>query len=184
MSVVSPEQLLTLLEARELSYRVRLDAIVQDVADMRDRLARLDLTPAKASPPRGGKAQPKTAHTSRLQAGQAFVFADAPVSKPPTANTPAANSAAAPAVPKAGDKPAAKPPLKLVPGAEPGDVDTPANRSGAEPGEDNGSPAWAARGLASPPVVVEQTEANSLQSRQRNRKPGHVVRRHSRGDAQ
>ena len=65
---------------------------------------------------------------------------------------------------EAGDKPAAKPPLKLVPGAEPGDVDAPANRSAREPGEDNGSPAWAARGLASPPVVVEQTEANSLQS--------------------
>ena len=55
LSVVSPEQLLSILEARELTCRMRLESIVQDVTTSRDRLARLDLTPAKASSPHGGK---------------------------------------------------------------------------------------------------------------------------------
>ncbi len=122
LSIVSPDELLSILEARELTLRMRLDALIQDVTDTRDRLARVDFTPARKPAASGAAKQP---------------------------------SPAAPT--KAGEKAPSKP----AAGAEPGDVDAP-KPAGAEPGDENST--WAAHGLSAPPVVVEQTQANSLQS--------------------
>jgi hypothetical protein len=45
LAVVSPEQLLSILEARELTLRMQLESIVQDVTITRDHLSRLDIGP-------------------------------------------------------------------------------------------------------------------------------------------
>ncbi len=69
LTVVSPEQLLSSLEARELTLRLRLEQIVQDLTATRDGLAQLDFSPPKpasagakpaAGPnaPAGGPAKP------------------------------------------------------------------------------------------------------------------------------
>ena len=47
LSVVSPEQLLSKLEARELDLRMRLEVVAREVSDARGRLADIDLGPAK-----------------------------------------------------------------------------------------------------------------------------------------
>ena len=160
LSIVSPDELLSILEARELTLRMRLDALIQDVTDTRDRLARVDFTPAR-----------KPAAEKKLRA----MIADNQERPRPDQNRPRSQMAQqpqrpqqrrqtppAPSAPKAGDalvNKAAVP--KPAAGAEPGDVDAPKS-AGAEPGDENST--WAAHGLSAPPVVVEQTQANSLQS--------------------
>jgi hypothetical protein len=50
LDVVTPEQLRSLLEARELLLRRRFETIVQDLTETRDGLVRIDLAPPAAAP--------------------------------------------------------------------------------------------------------------------------------------
>ena len=61
LTVVTPDQLMSTLEARELTLRLRLEQIAQDLTSTRDQLAQLDFSapprlrpsaPASAPPPR------------------------------------------------------------------------------------------------------------------------------------
>ncbi len=133
LAVVEPDQLLTLLEARELQMRMRLEAIMQDLTTTRDQLADVRFTPANSPPPKKD-ALPKAGAAAE-----------------PTKGTPAKLVAA-----KSGEKIADKNGPKLAPGEEPDDVKT-AHPPGAEPG-DTGEKG---PGLRSPQVVAEQTLANS-----------------------
>lgn len=93
LTVVSPEQLQSSLEARELTLRLRLEQIVQDLTATRDSLAALDFTPPK--PPSAGD-KPMTPPAEKKPAGS--TSASATAAKPPegaepddakTANKPA-----------------------------------------------------------------------------------------------
>jgi predicted DNA-binding protein len=57
LDVVTPDQLRTMLQGRELVLRQRFEVVVKEVGDTRDTLARIDLNPA----PAGGKAKPERA---------------------------------------------------------------------------------------------------------------------------
>ena len=57
LDVVTPDQLRTMLQARELVLRQRFEVVVKEVGDTRDTLARIDLSAA----PAGGKAKPARA---------------------------------------------------------------------------------------------------------------------------
>lgn len=103
LAIVAPEQLMSMLEARELTLRLRLEQIAQDLTATRDQLAQLDFAPPTGS---------------------------APSEKPVDKNGADKNSTAKKA---AGDKPVAKPPAGAEPedgrsskspasGAEPGDT--------------------------------------------------------------
>ncbi len=48
LEVVTPEQLRTMLQSRELVLRQRFESLIKDVTDARDSLARVDLAPAGA----------------------------------------------------------------------------------------------------------------------------------------
>ena len=119
LAVVSPEQLLSILEARELTLRMRLESVVQDVTMSRDRLARLDLAPpakrsAPAKPkdptkPAGGDTKPAT--EIRIAPVSPFALAD-PGSEPgdaPTTSKPAAGGS------EPGDEPDSGPGLSAAP---------------------------------------------------------------------
>jgi hypothetical protein len=51
LDVVTPEQLRTMLQSRELVLRQRFESLIKDVTDARDSLARVDFAPAPAGPP-------------------------------------------------------------------------------------------------------------------------------------
>jgi hypothetical protein len=51
LDVVTPEQLRVMLESRELVLRQRFDAMVQEMTETRDLLARLDIAPPPAAEP-------------------------------------------------------------------------------------------------------------------------------------
>jgi hypothetical protein len=99
LAIVPPEQLLSILEARELTLRMRLESIVQDVTISRDRLARLDFAPPAKKPapakpkepakPANGDTKPAT--NTGIAPVSPFAFAD-PGSEPgdaPTTSKPA-----------------------------------------------------------------------------------------------
>jgi hypothetical protein len=137
IAVVSPDQLLSILEARELTLRMRLESIVQDVTISRDRLARLDFAPPVKKPAAKPSSEPAK------PTGEPAKPADGAKSKTNVIIAPPS-------------------PFALVdPGSEPGDAPAakPASASG-EPGEeaDSGS------GLSAAPVVVQQAVANGQQS--------------------
>ncbi len=64
LAVVSPEQLLSILEARELTLRMRLESIVQDVTITHDHLARMEFGPAKGKSEKAKPAGSKSADES------------------------------------------------------------------------------------------------------------------------
>jgi hypothetical protein len=137
LTVVAPDQLMSMLEARELTLRLRLEQIVQDLTSTRDALAELDFTPPKPAPSNEKPAAPKPANEKRASTIRAavdpFVAADG-----------------------ANGKSSANPS-----GAEPDDArkSNGASNDGLEPGESN-TPG-PKRGLKSAPVVIEQTLAYS-----------------------
>lgn len=91
LEVVTPEQLRTMLQSRELVLRQRFESLIKDVEDARDSLARLDLAPAGAS--RDRRSFPPVA---------ALVFAE-PAGLPPT------GKAARPPMAEPGEAPQADP---------------------------------------------------------------------------
>jgi hypothetical protein len=148
LAVVAPEQLLSILEARELTLRMRLESIVQDVTISRDRLARLDFAPPAKKP-----AQPKNPAAA----------------KPPATPLQPAGGGTKPARAPATGVEAARPSpfAKADPGSEPGDVPTTHSKAaseGSELGDAQGDAADSSRGLSAPPVVVQQAVANGQQS--------------------
>ncbi len=80
LEVVTPEQLRTMLQSRELVLRQRFESLIKDVEDARDSLARLELTSAGAARER-----------RPFSAGAAPVFAEpakeAAAAKPPQSPT-------------------------------------------------------------------------------------------------
>jgi len=50
LDVVTPEQLRTMLQSRELVLRQRFESVIKDVTDVRDSLARVDFSPPAESP--------------------------------------------------------------------------------------------------------------------------------------
>ncbi len=68
LDVVTPEQLRVMLESRELVLRQRFDAMVQEMTETRDLLARLDVRPPAAEPAR--KADPAEGNRQRPRAGR------------------------------------------------------------------------------------------------------------------
>jgi hypothetical protein len=56
LDVVTPEQLRTMLESRELVLRQRFDAMIQEMSETRDVLAHLEFAPAKKSAAKAEKA--------------------------------------------------------------------------------------------------------------------------------
>jgi hypothetical protein len=134
LSVVSPEKLLSILEARELTLRMRLESVIQDVTISRDRLARLDFAPPAKKPTE---------------------------SKMPVPAPEAAKAAASDTKPATGVETAARSPFALAdPGSEPGDAPTAKPASAGEPDDDASS----GPGLSAAPVVVQQAVANGQQS--------------------
>jgi hypothetical protein len=137
LAVVAPDQLMSMLEARELTLRLRLEQISQDLTSTRDALGQLDFTPPKPAPSNEKPAAPKPASEKRASTIRAavdpFVAADG-----------------------ANGKSSANPS-----GAEPDDArkSNGASNDGLEPGESN-TPG-PNRGLKSAPVVIEQTLAYS-----------------------
>jgi hypothetical protein len=97
LDVVSPDELRTLLEARELVLRQRFEVIIQEVAQTRDLLLRMDFAPASAAKP------------AAKQVGGAAAKQVSPL---PPGEAPASGH---PGVRAAEKRPAAEP------GAEPGD---------------------------------------------------------------
>ncbi len=57
LEIVPPEQLLSMLEGRELMLRRRFEVIYQEMLDTRDGLARIDFTPPDAQPAADDKSQ-------------------------------------------------------------------------------------------------------------------------------
>ncbi len=111
LSVVTPDQLQSMLEARELNLRLRLEAIVQDLATTREQFAEVQYVapkpPESAKPPAGKDKSPATSAAASQQINaDAFLAADS-------------------------DK-------KLAPGAEPEDVKSKGG-DGTEPGDTGGS---------------------------------------------
>ena len=86
LAVVAPDQLMSMLEARELTLRLRLEQIAQDLTSTRDSLAQLDFTPPKPAPSSDKPAPAKPASGRRASAIHAavnpFVAADAPSERP------------------------------------------------------------------------------------------------------
>jgi hypothetical protein len=130
LAVVPPEQLLSILEARELTLRMRLESVVQDVTITRDRVARLEFAP--------------------------------PGKKPATA-TPSPAKAPAGAKKSASRQGSASPFALADAGAEPGDAPA-AHSKPASAGSEPGDAPEASHGLSAPPVVVQQSVANTEQS--------------------
>lgn len=107
LSVVAPEQLLSILEARELTLRMRLESVVQDVTITRDRLARIEPAPPAKQPDAAKPTAPAkpaatdAKHAMGLPATRVSPFALADAGSEP------------------GDAPAAK---RAAAGSEPGDT--------------------------------------------------------------
>jgi hypothetical protein len=109
LTVVSPDHLMSMLEARELTLRLRLEQIAQDLTSTRDGLAQLDFSPSPAkAPPSSDKPS-----TVKKPAVDPKTAADKPSDKPAGAEPEDARTANGPP----------------APGAEPGDTNVPsANR--------------------------------------------------------
>jgi hypothetical protein len=126
---------MSMLEARELTLRLRLEQIAQDLTSTRDSLAQLDFTPPKPAPANEKPAKPASGRRARVRSADvgSFAAADAPREKP----------------------------TKNPSGAEPDDVgkSNAAPNNGLEPGES--STPGPNRGLKSAPVIIEQTLAYS-----------------------
>jgi len=67
LDVVTPEQLRTMLQSRELVLRQRFESLIKDVTDVRDSLARVDFNPPAAAPP----AKPPAAGAKGAEPGDA-----------------------------------------------------------------------------------------------------------------
>jgi len=71
LDVVTPEQLRTMLQSRELVLRQRFEGVIKDVTETRDSLARVDFEPAAPSPEKPAAAgAPEAGEGADAQASQ------------------------------------------------------------------------------------------------------------------
>jgi hypothetical protein len=103
LTVVTNDHLMSMLEARELTLRLRLEQIVQDLSSTRDSFAQLDFAPPKAP------TSTEKPSTEKKPAIDPKTAADKPVDKPAGAEPEDARAANS----------------SPVPGAEPGDTNVP-----------------------------------------------------------
>ncbi len=163
LSVVSPDQLQSMLEARELTLRMRLEVIVQEVTDACNRLAEVDFSPggkkpaAKPAPAPEKKApdkkEKKSAATSVAPSAAPFVVWTLVHTNPAHRDTRDFARTKVRATTVAAGESSGKPAKKRPAGAEPEDA-APRGASHVEPGDQSEGP----RGVP-PAVVVEQTLA-------------------------
>ncbi|HKD38464.1 MAG TPA: hypothetical protein VKB78_16740, partial [Pirellulales bacterium] len=94
LTIVAPDQLMSMLEARELTLRLRLEQIAQDLTTTRDSLARLDFSP-NPSPQKPAKPANDKRASARSPSVESFAAADPPANgglEPGETNTPGPNS--------------------------------------------------------------------------------------------
>ena len=82
LEVVSPEQLMSMLEARELTLRLRLEQIAQDLTTTRDQLAHVEFASPKAPSASEKAAADKAAVDKAAAANQASGGKSAPGAEP------------------------------------------------------------------------------------------------------
>jgi hypothetical protein len=106
LDVVTPEQLRTMLEARELVLRQRFDRMIQEMIETRDLLSRLEFGPAEVKPRSSAAPNTLGRELHSRPAGEAGGGS--------TTATPTPPSAASPGDDEPGDSPARQRALRLL----------------------------------------------------------------------